>query len=128
MVLSDHKGQCIARTVLIYALSISTTLAMSQVHFANPLGAKGWRVSRNPLRCGLALTIPNYGIGYFEQYAAKQPHFILRQWDEVRHPLPARIIIKAPNWNPERPPVMAGRLMVRPGEYGLFLRRDSTLK
>ena len=114
---------------LCYVLAISTTWAtMFQAHFANPLGAKGWRVSRNQLRCGLALTIPNYGIGYFEQYAAKPPHFILRKWDEVNRSLPAKITIKTPIWKRGEPPVLIGESMIKPGEFGIYLRRDTALK
>lgn len=128
MAFVNRKGQFITCIALSTVLTMSTAYTMTQVQFANPLGGKGWRVSRNPIRCGLSLTIPNYGIAYFEQYAAKPPHFILRTWDEVHRPLPAKIIIKTPNWKPEKPPVLAGQLMVKPGEYGLFLRRDATLK
>ncbi|KTD00448.1 flagellar protein MotY [Fluoribacter gormanii] len=128
MTFVDHKGQFIACIALSTLLTINTAHTMTQVHFENPLGAKGWRVSRNPIRCGLALTIPNYGIAYFEQYAAQPPHFILRTWDEVQQYLHAKIIIKSPNWKPERPSVFAGELMVKPGEFGIYLKRDATLK
>lgn len=128
MGLGEHKGQFITCLALSFVLSTSTSYSMSQVRFANPLGGKNWRVSRSPIRCGLALTIPNYGIGYFEQYAAKPPHFILRQWDQVHRYSLAKIIINTPNWKPLRPPVLIGQLMVKPGEYGIYLRGNSTLK
>ncbi|MCW8409129.1 OmpA family protein [Legionella sp. PATHC035] len=128
MAFVDHKGQFLTCVALSAMLTISTAYPMTQVHFANPLGAKGWRVSRNPLRCGLSLTIPNYGIAYFEQYATKSPHFILRTWDEVQRYLPAKLIIKSPMWKPAGPTALAGQLTVKPGEYGIYLRRDSTLK
>lgn len=128
MAFGDQKGQFIACIALSAVLTMDTGYTMTQVHFANPLGAKGWRVSRNQIRCGLSLTIPNYGIAYFEQYAAKPPHFILRTWDEVQRFLPAKIIVTTPNWKTEKPPILVGRLMVKPGEYGIYLRRDGALK
>ncbi|HHT0594729.1 TPA: flagellar protein MotY [Legionella anisa] len=128
MAFVDQKGQFIACIALSAVLTMDTGYTMTQVHFANPLGAKGWRVSRNLIRCGLSLTIPNYGIAYFEQYAAKPPHFILRTWDEVQRFLPAKIIVKTPNWKAEKPPVLVGQIMVKPGEYGIYLRRDGALK
>ncbi|CAM3103223.1 sodium-type flagellar protein [Legionella steigerwaltii] len=128
MAFVDHKGQFLTCIALSAMLTISTAYTMTPVHFANPLGAKGWRVSRNPIRCGLSLTIPNYGIAYFEQYAAKPPHFIIRTWNEVQRYLPTKLIITSPMWKPGVPPVLAGQLMIKPGEYGLYLRRDATLK
>jgi outer membrane protein OmpA-like peptidoglycan-associated protein len=109
-------------------LSINSAFAMGAVDFALPLGDASWRVSINPIRCGLALRIPNYGIGYFEQNAAQQPHFILRKWEQILRPLPARIIVRSPVWKPGGSAEFIGNLMINPGEYGIFLRRDSTLK
>ncbi|QMT58689.1 OmpA family protein [Legionella sp. PC997] len=128
MAFVDQKGQFLACIALSTVLIIDTGHAMTQIQFANPLGAKGWRVSRNPIRCGLSLTIPNFGIAYFEQYAAQPPHFIIRTWNEVQQYLPAKIIIKSPNWKPDRPAVLAGELMVKPGEFGIYLKRDASLK
>ena len=128
MAFVNHKGQFLTCIALSTLLTISTAYTMTQVQFANPLGAKGWRVSRNPIRCGLSLAIPNYGIAYFEQYAAKPPHFILRTWNEVQRYLPTKIIIKSPMWKPESPSFLVGQSMVKPGEYGLYLRRDATLR
>jgi outer membrane protein OmpA-like peptidoglycan-associated protein len=82
----------------------------------------------NPIRCGLSLVIPNYGIGYFEQYATKSPHFILRKWDQVQRSLPAQVIAKSPVWKPYGPVFMVSKSFIKPGEYGIFLPRDPTLK
>ncbi|KTC91528.1 OmpA family protein [Fluoribacter dumoffii] len=128
MAFVDHKGQFLTSIALSALLTLSSGYSMTQMHFANPLGAKGWRVSRNPIRCGLSLTIPNYGIAYFEQYAAKPPHFILRTWDEVQRFLPGKIFIKAPVWKPEVPPALIGQMVVKPGEFGLYLKREAALK
>lgn len=99
-----------------------------EIQFSHVLGDSSWRVSGNPLRCGLSLIIPNYGVGYFEQYAAQQPHFILRKWGELIRPLPAKIIVRTPVWKPSGSVVSIGKLTMYPGEFSIFLRRNSTLK
>lgn len=129
MEFSNNRYAFVKRVAVSYALAVSTTFAMAPINYAFPMGGeKSWKVTGNPIRCGLSLTIPNYGIGYFEQFAAQPPHFVLRKWDEVSRPLPARIIARAPMWKPDGATYMVGSLMVNPGAYGIFLKRDSTLK
>lgn len=82
----------------------------------------------NRLRCGLALTVPNYGIAYFEQYAAKQPHFILDNWQGVGKRLPAVVVAKPPVWKPNEQSFFITKTTVNPGEYGFYLSRDPALK
>lgn len=118
----------IKRVAASYVISISTAFAMGHVNFALPMGEASWKMSGNPIRCGLSLTIPNYGIGYFEQYAARPPHFILRKWNEVSRPLSAKIVIRPPVWKPAGQVALVGKLMINPGAYGIYLRQDSTLK
>lgn len=129
MEFSNCRYAFVRRVAAGYVFAISTTFAMGHVNYAFPMGSEhSWRVSGNPIRCGLSLTIPNYGIGYFEQFAAQPPHFVLRKWDEVPHPLPARIIARPPEWKPAGSVFAVGNLMVNPGAYGIFLKRDSALK
>lgn len=111
-------------------LFISTSaFAVPHIQYASPMGEENWRMSGNPVRCGLSLTIPNYGIGYFEQYATKSPHFILRKWDQVQRALPAQVIATPPVWKPLLPKsYMVARTFIKPGEYGLFLNRRPALK
>ncbi len=68
-----NNRYALLKCVAVGVFSVSTTFAMGHVDFAVPMGNSTWRVSGNPIRCGLSLTIPNYGIGYFEQYAAQPP-------------------------------------------------------
>lgn len=125
----EHDRTGLVTGVLIsYLISISTAVAMSPINFSSFSGEKTWRASGNPIRCGLSLSIPNYGIGYFEQYATEPPHFILRKWDTVSHSLPAKIVVRSPLWKPAGTNAFVGSVMINPGAYGIFLRRDSTLK
>jgi outer membrane protein OmpA-like peptidoglycan-associated protein len=73
------------------------------------------------------LAIPNYGVGYFEQYATKPPHFILRAWDQVQKQLPALVLASPPVWKAGKN-YMVAKSFVKPGEYGMFLERNPTLK
>ncbi len=69
------------------------------INYSGPMGSEKWKMTGSPLRCGLSLTIPNYGIGYFEQYATKPPHFILRKWEEIQRNLPAFVLAKSQHGN-----------------------------
>lgn len=128
MELGHNKCTLLKNIAIACVLSTNSAFAMGQVHFALPMADASWRVSGNPIRCGLSLTIPNYGVGYFEQYAAKPPHFVLRKWDRVPRPLPANIIVRSPVWKPSGQATLIGTLTINPGAYGIFLRPDSTLK
>lgn len=109
--------------------TMHSAIAAPLVHYASLMGDENWHMSGTPLRCGLALTIPNYGIGYFEQYATKQPHFILRKWDQVQRAIPAQVIAVPPVWKPaQNNSFVFGRVYIKPGEFGLFMDRGPTLK
>ncbi|CAM2738581.1 OmpA family protein [Legionella worsleiensis] len=110
-------------------LCISSAFAAPHIEYASPMGDEQWKMTGSPLRCGLSLPIPNYGIGYFEQYATKPPHFILRKWDEVQKPLRALVVAKPPVWKPFSPQTyVVGRSFIKPGEFGIYLAREQALK
>lgn len=114
----------------IYLSCLVSSLGFADVthlDFASPMGDEEWRMSGNPLRCGLSLAIPNYGVGYFEQFATKDPHFILRTWDQVQRPLPALVLASPPVWKEGRN-YMVAKSFIKPGEFGIFLSRHPTLK
>ncbi len=111
-----------------YAFAINTSFAALHVNYISPMGDEKWRMSGNPIRCGLSLMIPNYGIGYFEQYATKSPHFILRKWSQVQRSLPAQVVARSPVWKPFGPSFFVSRTFIKPGEYGIYLSREPALK
>ncbi len=128
MAFGQNTSKFLVITTLHYVMCINLACAALQVNFASPMGEEKWRMSGNPIRCGLSLTIPNYGIGYFEQYATQSPHFILRKWSEVQRNLPAQVIAKSPVWKPRGNNVFVAKSFIKPGEYGIFLTRDPALK
>ena len=109
-------------------VTLSALADGGHLDFASPLGDEHWRMTGNPLRCGLSLAIPNYGVGYFEQYATKNPHFILRTWEQVQRTLPALVLASPPIWKPNGRNYMVAQSSIKPGEYGIYLARDPTLK
>ncbi|CEK12116.1 flagellar protein MotY [Legionella hackeliae] len=119
--------QCQLRIAILCWLPFS---AMATVHvdYASPMGDENWRMSGSKLRCGLSLTVPNYGIAYFEQYAAKPPHFILSKWQQVQKQLPAVVYAAPPIWKPQGKSYFISKTTVNPGEYGLYLPREPALK
>ena len=125
-----QKHYCNNKTVAAIGFFLASGLGFSQpsVEYASPMGEERWQMSGNPLRCGLALAIPNYGIGYFEQYATKPPHFILRKWDEVGRKVPAKVFANAPVWKPAGLSFLVSRTFIKPGAYGIFLSREPALK
>lgn len=128
MAFGHDMNRFVRIAVLSYTISMSSAFALPQVNYASPMGEEKWRMSGNPIRCGLALTIPNYGIGYFEQYATKQPHFILRKWDEEQRALPAQVSVISPVWKPGGQSFFVTKSLIKPGGYGIFLAREPTLK
>ena len=115
-------------TALTCLLSMNTLIAGIPVHYASPMGKEKWRMSGNPIRCGLSLVIPNYGIGYFEQFATQPPHFILRRWENGQRTLPTQIIARPPIWKAQTPPYLVTNTVIQPEGFGIFLRQESTLK
>ncbi|TAL64840.1 MAG: OmpA family protein [Legionella sp.] len=116
-------------TLMCSWLGLQTGIAQPvHINFASPMGDEKWTMSGSPLRCGLSLKIPNYGIGYFEQFATKDPHFILRKWEEVLHPVPAQVFALSPVWKPKGQNILVTRSSINPGEFGIYLRREPALK
>lgn len=128
MELGYKKSKLAKVGAVSYLLAISSTFAAPHIDFASPIGNEQWRMTGNPIRCGLSLLIPNYGIGYFEQYATKQPHFILRKWEQVQRALPAQVLAKSPMWKPFGQSFFVTRSFIKPGNYGIFLSREPSLK
>jgi outer membrane protein OmpA-like peptidoglycan-associated protein len=124
-----RKTSKLVRAGVVSCLLVAgSTFATPHVDFASPMGAEQWRMSGNPIRCGLSLLIPNYGIGYFEQFATKPPHFILRKWEQVPRPLGAQVLAKQPSWKPFGQSFLVAKTFIRPGDYGIFLPREPALK
>lgn len=128
MALGYITNKNISIGIVVYSLWLSTSIAGPHIEFKSPMGEEKWRMTGNPIRCGLSLVVPNYGIGYFEQFAKKQPHFILRKWQQAQRSIPAEVYAKSPVWKPAGPAYMVTHTMVKPGEYGLYLSREPTLK
>lgn len=123
----DHRlGRLLGGLVFSHCFVIGPIFSAPSIHYSNHMGEEHWRMSGNPLRCGLSLFIPDYGIGYFEQYATKAPHFILRQWDEVRRALPTHVLVKSPVWKPNGRAFEVAKTFLRPGAYGIFLSQKFT--
>ncbi|KTD66300.1 flagellar protein MotY [Legionella spiritensis] len=114
--------------LLINGLCSFPAKARVAVVYASPMGDENWRMSGNRLRCGLALTIPDYGVAYFEQYAAKAPHFILHKWQQVERPLTAAVYANQPVWKPQGASHFIAKTVISPGKYGIYLKREAALK
>lgn len=128
---SNRSGEktiaAMARYLAVLACT-SVIYAAEPLHFANYTGNGQWKMSGNALRCGLSFEIPNYGVGYFEQYATQQPHFVLRKWQGVQHVFPARITALPPSWKPYGKASLIGTTFARPGDFAIYLRRTMTLR
>lgn len=130
--LDETFRRCMLNTIAIPLLVINTLgYAMdnpTRITYISPLGDENWRMTGSRLRCGLSLTIPNYGIAYFEQYAARPPHFILSKWEQVERQLPATVMATPPMWKPFQKPFFISNTVISPGKYGIYLSRDPALK
>jgi sodium-type flagellar protein MotY len=128
--MANNRGWNKRITAGVIATGFISSFGFAQVthlDFLSPMGEEKWRMSGNPLRCGLSLAIPNYGTGYFEQYATKNLHFILRTWDKVQRSLPAVVLASPPVWKTGRDYVVT-KSFIKPGKYGLYLSRPPALK
>ncbi|WP_367608063.1 OmpA family protein [Legionella sp. W05-934-2] len=116
--------------VALVLLSMSCLVAASslQRYFISPMGEANWRASGNPLRCGLSLEVPNFGRAYFEQYATKDPHFILHKYQQSPGYEPAKVSAVPPIWKPHGRSFFISQTRVKPGKYGFYLPRNPTLK
>lgn len=99
-----------------------------QRYFISPIGEANWRSGGNPLRCGLSLEVPNFGRAYFEQYATKDPHFILHKYQQSEGYKPAKVRAVPPVWKPKGQSFFIAQTKVKPGKYGFFLPRMPALK
>lgn len=119
-------------SILLYACVLMTphiTLAASlHRYFISPIGEANWRASGNPLRCGLSLDVPDYGKAYFEQYATKEPHFILHKYQQSPGYEPAKVKAVPPVWKPDGRSFFVAQTKVKPGKFGFYLSRVPTLK
>lgn len=128
MRLGLKKNTVLSLATLSCVLALSSGYTAPEISYAGTMGDEKWRMSGNQLRCGLAINIPNYGMGYFEQAATKQPHFVLRKWQDVQRTIPTRIIAKSPVWKPDGQAVLVTQSYLKPGKFGFYLDRDPTLK
>ncbi len=129
MALGHNPGRKLMIGVTSYLFYMNAAVAIPHIDYASPMGDEKWSMSGNPIRCGLSLVIPNYGIGYFEQYATQSPHFILRKWDQVQKALPAQVLAKPPVWKPNLPnSYVVAKSYIKPGEFGIYLGREPALK
>ncbi len=128
MTLDINLGKFLFRVILCCGLVTGASFAAPPLKYASPMGDERWKMTGNPIRCGLSLVIPNYGVGYFEQYATKPPHFILRKWEQVNRRLPAQLVARSPVWKPAGPNFLIAKTSIRPGDYGIYLERASALK
>jgi len=117
-------------TTLLISCSLATSVTWAEpnLDYISPMGTEKWKMTGSRLRCGLSLKIPNYGIAYFEQYAAKEPHFILSIWQQLERKIPATVYARSPVWKPRGGDFFISRTTVNPGRYALFLPRDPALK
>lgn len=109
-------------------LSTDPVAAGIPVQYASPMGEEKWQMRGNPIRCELSLTIPNYGVGYFEQQATKKAHFILRRWEGAQAKLPAQVSATTPVWKPDQRSYLVTQTFIKPGRYTIFLSSSPTLK
>lgn len=128
MALRQFLKQVIMSLLLVNGLLTGPLNAAMVINYASPLGDEHWRMTGNRLRCGLSLTIPDYGVAYFEQYAARPPHFILSKWEQVEKQLSATVFAKEPMWKPRAESFFITKTLVSPGEYAIYMPRDPALK
>lgn len=118
------KILCILLTLLICD---SVLAGVTQRDYRAPLGEEKWQVTSSRLRCGLSLKVLDYGIAYFEQYATKDPHFIISHWQREKHAASAEVWAVPPSWRESLKPALITKIAIQDSEYLFLLQRKSTL-
>ena len=115
--------------LLVCSLALwSTSFAKVELrHYQAPMGEEQWRVTASRLRYGLSIRVLDYGIAYFEQYATKDPHFIMTHWQRERQGSKARVWTYPPVWRSNLRPGFVTNTKIQNSEFAVFLRRKSTL-
>lgn len=115
---------------IVGSLMLMTSVFADGTHVdvVNPLGEEQWELDGNRLYCSLSYNIPNYGVGYFKQYATKEPQFLLHTYFQVRKDVPALILANVPKWKPRGRQYMVAKAAIKPGEYSVQLNKAPTLK
>ncbi len=109
-------------------LSEISLAGVTQRDFKAPLGDEKWRVTGSRLRCGLSLKVLDYGIAYFEQYATKDPHFIMSNWQLEKRSSYATVWTFPPKWRRKLKPALVAKTTAKASEYIIYLRRIAALK
>lgn len=109
-------------------LWMPSAFAAVLLEYQSPMGEEDWHMSGNRLRCGMAFTVPNYGIAYFEQFATKRPRFFLTNWQQVTKPISAIVFASPPVWKPGGQTFEIARTSVNPGEFAVYLPNAPTIK
>jgi hypothetical protein len=84
--------------IVLMILSQAINAGVTQRKYSAPMGSEEWRVTTSRLRCGLSLKVQDYGIAYFEQYATKDPHFIISNWQREKHQAKIEVWTLPPTW------------------------------
>lgn len=114
--------------IIIIMLSEISLAGVTQRNFQAPLGDEKWRVTTSRLRCGLSLKVLDYGIAYFEQYATKDPHFIMSNWQQETRNSSATVWTYPPKWRRNLKPALVTKTTAQASEYIIFLRRIAAIK
>lgn len=116
-----------ALLIVLMVVSQAVFAGVSQRHYSAQMGSEEWRVSTSRLRCGLSLKLQDYGIAYFEQYATKDPHFIISNWQREKHQAKIEVWTMPPNWRRHLKPELITTTQAQFSEYLFLLHRKSTL-
>ncbi len=126
--------------LFIYCLGLNTAYADGDYdpfyrrgearYFHAPIGTEAWKTSISRLRCELSLKIHTYGVAYFEQFATKDPHFKLTDWQGEEHSTRAEIWSYPPVWRPKLKPIRIAYTTIQDEktQYAAYLERSPTLK
>jgi len=105
----------------------ASVAGVKQKYYSAPLGEEKWKVTTSRLRCGLSLKVLDYGVAYFEQYATKDPHFIISNWQREKYSTRAQVWTMPPVWRTRLRPKLITTVSTQNSKYMLFLPREATI-
>lgn len=118
----------IMRQVLLHAARAGIWLVLplwaasaAATVYAPSLDSANWQVQQSKLSCRLKQAIPHYGDAVFEARAGGSQRFFLETKRNLMEVGFARLVAKAPFWNPDLSPVSLGPVPVGNGSRPVVL-------
>lgn len=110
--ISSFLRAALAGAGFVVAICLAAPLPAVGGSYQAPLDQARWQVQRGPGSCRLSQSIPRFGAAVFEARAGRGQQFYLAPERALPTGGTGQLVAAAPFWNPDRPPVELGPVLV----------------